>query len=138
MQPFEAPLGIFNVGLHRVIEGFGLLLVLFQRRVIGKWMSAAHIQLRPLGEFAGAMPAWVPAKSEEVIRCTTCSPRLSFLEPIYTAPIFSKARLERKFCGPTRNITLFTNRKAWRSMRCFISRLYTPPQWERARKVQPI
>ena len=40
--------------------------------------------------------------------------------------------------GPTTKITLFTNRKACRSMSRFISRLYAPPQNSRVRNVQPI
>src|SRR5271165_5650772 len=50
-------------------------------------------------------------------------PSASGLNPKRTPPNFSMAFCERKFSGPTRKITLFTNLKACRSMSCFISLL---------------
>src|SRR5262249_59233724 len=58
--------------------------------------------------------------------------------PTLTAPIFSIALWERKFVSPTKNTTFSTNWNACARSKSFISRLYRPPQYFRARNVHPI
>ena len=55
-----------------------------------------------------------------------------------THRFFSSARCDRRLFGPTRKTTRRTKRNACASIRCFISRLWDPPQCDRARNVHPI